>query len=58
MRKQGTDADADRRVKILRDKYDNKIAELTDKIVALEKFKDSGDGEKQELRERVETLLE
>jgi hypothetical protein len=44
MRKQGTDADADRRVKILRDKYDNKIAELTDKIVALEKFKDSGDG--------------
>lgn len=52
------DADADKRIKAIREKYDSKIAELTEKIVGYERSTQRTDNSKQELADRVDTLLE
>jgi hypothetical protein len=50
--------EADRRIKAIRDKYDSKIAELTEKLVSFERSSERIGGDRQELLDRIDTLLE
>jgi hypothetical protein len=50
--------EADRRIKAIRDKYDSKIAELTEKLVAFDKNSGIIGNDRQELLDRIDTLLE
>lgn len=49
--------ESDRRIKAIRDKYDSKISELTEKLVRFEKEGDKMGGDRQELMDRIDSLL-